>query len=210
MRKALCIGFLLGLACLVATETAVAQDAGQGTRPRNRQRGSMVDRLKDELGLTEAQVTKAKELETAYRTKAREAGRDREKRRAAYDEYMTAFKAELTPEQVKKYDAYRTQMQQRFRRGMAGSAAQRMDRALRRLTLNEAARQKIEALRKERDAKIEAAANAFKDAVLPQLTPEQQEAFKKVLENPTSGRPRRTGGRGGDRSGSGTGSGGGS
>lgn len=93
----------------------------QGGRERGRGgRGGMglpVDRLKEELGLTDAQMAEVEKLNTEMREKAREmfqSGQGFEGMRGMMDEAMGKVEALLTPEQKTKFGEFKTRMQERM------------------------------------------------------------------------------------------------
>lgn len=104
-----------------------AEEGRRGGRGRGGRGGLPIEQLTQELGLTPEQVAKAEALNEEVRNAMREAfqgggdmegGRDRI--RGLFEETFTKFEAVLTPEQVEKFKAFRTQMNERMQRGPGG------------------------------------------------------------------------------------------
>lgn len=179
---ALCLGTSLVLAGTEGGGDGAGRGARGGRAGGAGGRGGMLERLQNELGLSAEQVEKIRALQPELQKKMEEAGQDREKRQAAFTWYQDEMKKAMTAEQVKKFEERMNQPRQAMGGIGALGPMMRLDMALGRLQLPEATRTKVESLRKERDAKVEAAQNTFKDQVMPLLTPEQQEQVKQALE----------------------------
>lgn len=177
---------------LLTEEQAKKYDAMRAGRA---QRGDFASQWKERLGLTDAQVEKIRALNPLFRQKTEEAGRDRAKRREAWQWLQNEIRGLLTEEQRAKYDAAVKALRERV--SMQGLA--RTDWALRSLNLTEAQRQKITPLRQARDTKIKAAFDAYTESLKGVLTPEQLAQFERNLRRMTRqpGAPRRGANRGG-------------
>lgn len=91
-------------------------------RERRGGRGGMglpVDRLKEDLGLTDEQAKQIEAINAEMREKAREAmrGGNFEAMRGMMEETYGKVEALLTPEQKAKFGEFRTRMQERMQRG---------------------------------------------------------------------------------------------
>jgi Spy/CpxP family protein refolding chaperone len=85
--------------------------------------GLQVDQLKEELGLTDAQVAEVEKLSTEMREKAREmfqSGQGFEGMRGMMEEAFGKVEALLTPEQKTKFADVRAKMQERMQGRMGG------------------------------------------------------------------------------------------
>ena len=101
MRRA-AIGVAVLAVGLAGAGMAVAQEApGAAERPRP----ALIDRLINELALTQDQVAKVKDLEAQRRERLQAAGRDAAKRREVTTWFQTEVRKLLTDEQAKKYDS---------------------------------------------------------------------------------------------------------
>jgi len=174
---------------LLTEEQAKKYDAMRAGRP---QRGDFVSEWKERLGLTDAQAEKFRALGPLFRQKTEEAGRDRAKRREAWQWLQDEIRGLLTEHQRAKYDAAVKALRERV--SIQGLA--RTDWALRNLNLTEAQRKRIGDLRRARDRKVKAAYDAYKASLKGVLTAEQIKKFEGNLKR--TPRPiRRPGGRGG-------------
>lgn len=96
---------LFPLTAAVLLLAAVAAQAGPGHDGFRHRGARHIDRLGEELGLTEAQKASAAQLHE----------RMREAMRTAHEEFVTDFTALLTPEQAAKFEALKEQRHGRRR-----------------------------------------------------------------------------------------------
>ena len=192
MRRMMACVTLVGAAALVAGMALAGTDAGTGAGTGGGQSGrgqgmrgfgggGIVDRIVNELGLTTEQTDKINALRPQLQQKIQDAARDQTKRQEAMDWYQGEVRNLLTDEQKTKFDALVKGVRARLEEAGRLLAATRVDSAINGLKLDDATKAKLDQLKKERDQRIEAAANAYKDALMPLLTPEQQETLKKAL-----------------------------
>ena len=147
---------------------------------RRRRRGGrdFIARWKEQLGLTEDQVNKIRALAPLLRQRLQEAGRDPAKRREVWQWYQNEIRGILTEEQRAKYDAAVS----RLRKRLATVGLIRIDWALRGLDLTEEQRSKLARLRSEREKKVRAAYEAFRNSLKDVLTAEQLKKFEENLK----------------------------
>ncbi len=108
---------------LACTMTVRAQDAKEGKKGRGPMMQQNLDRMSEELKLTDDQKTKVKALFEEQGKKMRELREDtslsqeqrREKAQAMREDNNKKMKAILTPEQFTKYEKMREEMRQRAR-----------------------------------------------------------------------------------------------
>ena len=180
---------LVGILATMALATGPGGGGGPGGGRRGGAAFNIGDMLTRNLALTDEQKTALKPLVDTYNADVTAAGTDRTARTAARDKLVKAIPdgLKLTADQKTKFDAA---VRMGGQVSAAGTKITQFDRAVNSITgLDDATKAKIEQLRKDRDAKIDAAVKAMQDGLGASLTPAQKEALDKALAAPAAGGP---------------------